>query len=148
MANSRRHASETFPVDWWRYFKDPLLNRYIEKGAKQNQDVLIAESNILQARALRTVAASSLFPQIIADVNATKTYFSKNGPCLRLAQQLETLPTPVQRQQPFPFQFKILKCSLFTMPYLICLGRLTCLVKQEGELRLQRRDWQCDRKTE
>jgi NodT family efflux transporter outer membrane factor (OMF) lipoprotein len=45
-----------------------------------NYDVQAAEANVLQARGLRMIAASSWFPQITADFNATKTYFSKNGP--------------------------------------------------------------------
>lgn len=73
-------SSEEPLTTWWEVFQDPLLNKYIEKAASNNNDLLAAEANILQARALRQVAASSLFPQIFADVNATKTYFSKNGP--------------------------------------------------------------------
>ena len=66
--------------DWWNLFEDPLLTKYIQLAAEHNNDILTAESNILQARALRQMAASSFWPQIGADVNATKTYFSKNGP--------------------------------------------------------------------
>lgn len=73
-------AAEPPLTEWWKVFNDPLLNKYIEMAATNNQDVLTAEAHILQARAIRQVTASSLFPQIIADVNATKTYFSKNGP--------------------------------------------------------------------
>lgn len=65
---------------WWEVFEDPLLNKYIALAAENNNDVLTAMSRILQARALRKVEASSFFPQINADVNATRTYFSKNGP--------------------------------------------------------------------
>lgn len=73
--------SLTDPEDaWWTLFNDPLLDDYIEMARRYNKDVQIAEANILQARAMRTVTASSLFPQVVADVNATKTYFSKNGP--------------------------------------------------------------------
>lgn len=67
-------------TDWWKAFNDPLLTKYIELAAQHNESILTAESTILQARGLRTVAASALFPQVSADVNATKTYFSKNGP--------------------------------------------------------------------
>ena len=78
-------ASQTLSVeapitDWWNLFEDSLLTKYIQLAAEHNNDVLTAESNILQARAVRQMAASSFWPQIGADVNATKTYFSKNGP--------------------------------------------------------------------
>jgi outer membrane protein, multidrug efflux system len=65
---------------WWEIFGDVLLSTYMERAALYNRDLLAAEAAILQARALRQVAASSLFPQLVANVNATKTYFSKNGP--------------------------------------------------------------------
>ncbi|MBS0616325.1 MAG: efflux transporter outer membrane subunit [Verrucomicrobia bacterium] len=67
-------------TDWWKVFNDPLLTKYIELAARYNENVLTAEANILQARGLRTVTASALFPQVSADINATKTFFSKNGP--------------------------------------------------------------------
>jgi multidrug efflux system outer membrane protein len=67
-------------TDWWNIFNDPLLTGYIKKSAEYNNSVLAAEANILQARWMRQVAAAPLFPQLATDLNATKTYFSKNGP--------------------------------------------------------------------
>jgi outer membrane protein, multidrug efflux system len=67
-------------TDWWNVFNDPLLTKYIDKAIAFNHDVLSAEANILQARALRQVAASALFPKIGADFAGLKAYFSKNGP--------------------------------------------------------------------
>src|SRR5689334_7202576 len=72
-------STDTPLTEWWNIFEDELLSRYITKAAAYNNHVLTAESNILQARALRQIAASSFFPHIGADVNATKTYFIKNG---------------------------------------------------------------------
>lgn len=68
------------PIAWWQVFNDSLLNKYIEMAALCNKDILTAEANIWQARAFRQIAASDLFPHISADLNATRTYFSKNGP--------------------------------------------------------------------
>lgn len=73
-------AEGSIDKSWWEVFGDPLLNQYIAKAEECNYDVLTAEAHILRARSLRQVAASSLFPQVTADVNGTKTYFSKNGP--------------------------------------------------------------------
>ncbi len=67
-------------TDWWKVFNDHLLTKYIEKAIGFNHDVLSAEANILQARALRQVEASALFPKIGADFAGLKAYFSKNGP--------------------------------------------------------------------
>jgi NodT family efflux transporter outer membrane factor (OMF) lipoprotein len=67
-------------VAWWTLFNDPMLTRYIEMAAQNNKDLAQAEAAILQARAMRDVAASKFFPQITTDLSAIKTYFSKNGP--------------------------------------------------------------------
>ncbi len=67
-------------IKWWEVFEDEFLNKYIATAVEYNNDVLSATSNILQARAMRQIVASAFFPQIGADVNATRTYFSKNGP--------------------------------------------------------------------
>jgi len=66
-------------TEWWTVFNDSLLNQYIEAAAENNKNVLVAEANILQARASRQVTASDLYPYIGADANAGEFRFSKNG---------------------------------------------------------------------
>lgn len=88
-------SNDTPLVEWWKVFNDDLLNKYITRAAEYNNDVLTAESNILQARAIRQIAASSFYPQVGADVNATKTYFSKNGPIFQADPSLGKLPGTV-----------------------------------------------------
>jgi multidrug efflux system outer membrane protein len=88
------------PENWWEYFDDPLLNKYIDQASKTNLDVLTASANILVSRALRTVAASSFFPHVNADVNATKTYFSKNGPAFTFGDVPNTPGLPFALQVP------------------------------------------------
>lgn len=94
--------SQNPTIAWWEVFNDPLLNKYIEMAAHSNHDILTAEANILQARAMRLVAASSLFPQVDIDLNATKTYFSKNGPVF--AGSSFTAGTNVNTGLPFAIQ--------------------------------------------
>ena len=94
---------------WWEVFQDGLLEKYIRLAAEENYDVQAAEANVLQARALRQIAASKLFPQLVADLNGTKTYFSKNGPVFAIGQatgnpgdttsQITGLPFSVQVPQ-------------------------------------------------
>jgi multidrug efflux system outer membrane protein len=67
-------------LTWWEVFDDPLLVKYIQMAKESNNDVLSAEANVLYARALRMVQAAPLFPQINANINGAKFYFSKNGP--------------------------------------------------------------------
>jgi NodT family efflux transporter outer membrane factor (OMF) lipoprotein len=67
-------------VKWWEVFEDPLLNKYIAAAEKYNYDLLTAEANILRARAIRQMAASSLFPQVNADFIPMRLDLSKTGP--------------------------------------------------------------------
>ena len=76
---------ETPLIAWWKSFEDPLLNQIIESAALNNKDIQKAEAAVLEARALRQVAASDLFPHVNADISAIKTYFSKNGPIFSFA---------------------------------------------------------------
>lgn len=94
-------------VQWWEVFNDPLLSKYIGMAAEHNNDVLTATSNILQARALRQIAASSFFPIIGADVNATKTYFSKNGPIFAIGPSTGTVPGTVSTATGLPFAAQV-----------------------------------------
>ncbi len=89
---SQTFSTEAPLSEWWKVFNDELLTKYIDRAAEYNNDVLTAESNILQARAMRQIAASSFFPKIGADVNATKTYFSKNGPLFQSGPSAGVLP--------------------------------------------------------
>lgn len=65
---------------WWEEFHDPLLDHYIEQAAACNFDVLTACARIFEARAMRTIAASELFPQVNGSASALRLAFSKNGP--------------------------------------------------------------------
>lgn len=86
--------------DWWTLFQEPLLNKYIDLALLANQDLKAAEANIVQARAMRQVTASQLFPQINADFNITRTYFSKNGPIFTFQPNSDTaLPFGLQIPQ-------------------------------------------------
>lgn len=93
--------------EWWKNFDDPLLDKYIELAAQCNYDVLQAEANILRARALKTISASNLFPQVSADVNATKTYFSKNGPVFAIGQAIGDPQDTTSSLTGLPFSVQI-----------------------------------------
>ena len=59
-------AMEDPPEMWWKVFEDPQLDYYIALAIGNNPSLFAAKSHILQARALKVVAASPLFPQIAA----------------------------------------------------------------------------------
>lgn len=100
-------SSETPATEWWKIFEDPLLDKYIGLAIENNYDILTAESNILQARALRQVAAASFWPQVGADVNATKTYFSKNGPVFAIGPSTGSVPGTVSTNTGLPFSVQV-----------------------------------------
>ncbi|MCK4934135.1 MAG: TolC family protein, partial [Simkaniaceae bacterium] len=85
---------ENAPVTmWWTQFEDPLLNKYIASAKEHNNDVLSATANVLEARALRQMAASSFYPQIGSNLSALKSSFSKNGPVFAGAPTGTVSPT-------------------------------------------------------
>ena len=98
-----RGSEEEIVSDWWNLFDEPLLTQIIEKGVIFNKDILAAEANILQAIALKQVAASNLFPQIGADLSATKTYFSKNGPLFAIGPAAGSATGAVSTTTGLPF---------------------------------------------
>lgn len=51
---------------WWKGFNDPVLNDLIDRTRKSNPTLAIALERVTEARALRGVAASQLFPQAAA----------------------------------------------------------------------------------
>src|SRR5262252_593403 len=59
-------------VQWWREFKDPLLDSLMERVARTNLDVRTAGARVAEARALRGQAKSALFPSI--DLTAQSTH--------------------------------------------------------------------------
>lgn len=51
------------PWDWWRVFRDPVLNRLIDTAYQQNLTLLSAGTKVLQARAELGVAIGEFYPQ-------------------------------------------------------------------------------------
>ncbi len=92
---------------WWEVFEDPLLNRYIAKAEECNYDLMTAEAHILRARALRQVSASNLFPQVNADLNGTKTYFSKNGPVFAIGPAANNASVTSSPLTALPFSVQV-----------------------------------------
>jgi NodT family efflux transporter outer membrane factor (OMF) lipoprotein len=110
--NSSSIKEETVSVDraltdWWSLFKDPLLTQYIQKSVLHNYSLLAAEANILQAKWMRQVAASPLFPQLATDLNATQTYFSKNGPVFALGPATGNVNDTTSSSSGIPFTLQV-----------------------------------------
>ena len=49
--------------EWWTVFQDPRLNQLIETAYRQNVNLRVLGTRVLQARAQQAIAAGNLFPQ-------------------------------------------------------------------------------------
>ncbi|QGM99546.1 TolC family protein [Methylocystis parvus] len=61
---SKSLKSAETPADWWRLFRDPVLNRLIETAYSQNLTLLSAGTKVLEARAELGVAIGEFYPQM------------------------------------------------------------------------------------
>ena len=50
--------------DWWKVFRDPVLNRLIETAYNQNLTLVSAGTRVLEARAQLGVAIGEFYPQV------------------------------------------------------------------------------------
>lgn len=71
LSGAEPQASQITPdpaalAQWWRQFKDPVLNSLISRALSANLDLKQAEARILEARAALGVAGGSLWPQVEA----------------------------------------------------------------------------------
>ncbi|RIK75556.1 MAG: transporter [Planctomycetota bacterium] len=63
-ANDQRLRSESDDhAAWWTVFDDPVLDRLIAEAYSQNLPLRVAGFRILEARALRAIAAGNVLPQ-------------------------------------------------------------------------------------
>ena len=65
-------ASKEKSVEWWKEFKDPLLNKLITKAKSQNLTLKEAKARVREARALSHGADAELFPKIDVVGGVTK----------------------------------------------------------------------------
>ncbi|MGH8607107.1 MAG: efflux transporter outer membrane subunit [Gammaproteobacteria bacterium] len=56
-------------AEWWKGFRDPLLDELVLRALTANHDLKIAAARVREARSLVTVAESVLFPTIDANIN-------------------------------------------------------------------------------
>jgi len=60
--NATENATSNINWEWWKQFKDPYLNKLIEIGLKNNEDLLIASARIEQALAIARLSKAELYP--------------------------------------------------------------------------------------
>jgi multidrug efflux system outer membrane protein len=75
------------PADWWRLYRDPLLDDLVSSGLQKNADIRIAVARVEEAEALLREANTTFLPEV--DVNATAGRS-------RQSTRTGTLPSSVQ----------------------------------------------------
>ncbi|MDX2082926.1 MAG: TolC family protein [Rickettsiales bacterium] len=76
-----KNISNLPPSDkWWLEFNDPLLNRLIDLGLENNQDIKIANLAIITARQLNNIDATNLFPKGSASIGRQRFASPGFGP--------------------------------------------------------------------
>ena len=61
---------------WWAAFKDPTLDRLVERAVADNLDLKIAEQRLLEARAQRAEAAAGFYPTLDGSASAERQRYS------------------------------------------------------------------------
>ena len=64
--------------NWWKGFNDPVLNELIDRTRKSNLTLKIASQRIAEARSVRGIAKSLLFPSAGATGAATRNWASES----------------------------------------------------------------------
>jgi len=73
-------GSEPANPAWWDALGDPTLSALVARAVESNRDLAVAAARVREARALRGVAASGLFPQVEAGADATRYKLSEQSP--------------------------------------------------------------------
>jgi multidrug efflux system outer membrane protein len=72
-------AQKTANTDWWRQFRDPVLDDLIAWALAGNKNVMIAAANIEQAASVLTQVRAPLFPQISYGASAVRQRLSEKN---------------------------------------------------------------------
>ena len=62
------------PVKWWQIYNDPALNALEEQVSISNQNVLQAEAQYREAKAVAREARAALFPTVSGNISVTETH--------------------------------------------------------------------------
>jgi multidrug efflux system outer membrane protein len=65
-------SEETVPVEWWRAFNDPELDRLVERGLEHNSDLRIAAERLREARATLRAARANQLPDVGVFIDGTR----------------------------------------------------------------------------
>lgn len=70
---------------WWRMFKDPALDRVVERALLQNLDIAQVQARVEQARAAARFAGANFLPKVDATGSTGRTHSSLKSPIGEIA---------------------------------------------------------------
>ncbi len=71
-------TTDTKINSWWTLFNDPVLDSLVARATVSNQDLRIAETRILEARAARQATAANSLPGIDASASYNQSHAGEN----------------------------------------------------------------------
>lgn len=78
VATSLSNTTATDWRNWWKSFKDPVLDGLLSEATTNNQDLLLAAGRIEEARATVSVTDAERYPVVDANLSETRSRRSKN----------------------------------------------------------------------
>jgi len=79
--------------EWWKYFRDPVLDRLETEASQNNQNLKAAIARVDQARAVARGTASRFFPQLSFDPSVSHFHTQRDHIPSRLTATATTLQT-------------------------------------------------------
>jgi multidrug efflux system outer membrane protein len=68
------------PVQWWRSYNDPVLDKMVEEALAHNADLALAIARMDEARAQLGVTRADQLPNVEANADASRNRISKRSP--------------------------------------------------------------------
>jgi multidrug efflux system outer membrane protein len=68
------------PVQWWRSYNDPVLDKMVEEALVHNADLALAIARVDEARALLGVTRADQLPGVKANADASRNRISERSP--------------------------------------------------------------------
>jgi NodT family efflux transporter outer membrane factor (OMF) lipoprotein len=65
-------------VDWWRTYKDPQLNSWVEAAIAGNPTLAVAQARVRNAQALASANAAALAPQVNGSLSVQRQHWPDN----------------------------------------------------------------------
>jgi outer membrane protein, multidrug efflux system len=91
-----KNAADTANTEWWKQFKDPVLDALIAQALVHNLNVKVAAANVEQAAGVLTQTRSSLFPQVGYDGIGGRARTTESGVAPEVAR---LIPNPQSSYQ-------------------------------------------------